>query len=652
MTAPGVIVLNVDDQEPQRYVKTRDLRSGGFHVIEATTGGEALRLVEKEQPAVALLDVQLPDIDGYEVCRYIKKKWPAVMVLMTSSTFTTPESRIQGLDSGADSYLVQPAEPLELAAAINALVRIRRSEDELRQLNAALGGQVEARTAELSRAITALRSGADRMRALLSTTYIFQGFIAPDGMLLETNRASLAAINCQPGDVAGRPYWTTPWFATTPGMPEMVRDAVERAAAGEEIERSIVVNLPAGERAFDMALRPVKDERGSVIGIVAEAVETTERLKVEEALRQSQKMEAIGQLTGGIAHDFNNLLTAVVGNLDLIRTRSSEANIRRWADNAFQAAERGTKLTGQLLAFSRTQKLDTAPVDVNSLIAGMHDLLGQTLGPNITIDLVLAPALQPATADANQLELAILNLSLNSRDAMPDGGRLLITTAPGKSDTILISVADTGTGMPPAVAARAFDPFFTTKPTGKGTGLGLSQVFGIVRQSGGDVTIKTAVAKGTTITIELPRAIGRLIPEKSAESAATSSGKSEKLLLVDDDPDVRQIVVRVLLDLGYDVREASNGEAALAALTEFEPDLLLIDFAMPGMNGAEVVAAARRANHHLKVLFLSGYANSAALEGAVGAAPLLRKPFRPAELAAAVQSALDQKPPPARHRSA
>jgi signal transduction histidine kinase len=600
-------------------------------------------MVEQHKPAVVLLDVKLPDVTGHDVCRYIKQKWSEVMVLMTSATFTTADDRTVGLDSGADNYLVQPAEPLELAAAVNALIRIRHTEDALRNLNETLETQVKERTKELSRAITALKGSANRMQTLLQTTYIYQGYMASDGTLLDANRASLEGIKGQLDDVVGRPFWDTPWFTGTPGMPEMVRQAVGRVAAGEEIQQAIVLNLPTGERTFDMSLRPVRNERGDVIGIVPEAVETTQRLKAEQALRQSQKMEAIGQLTGGLAHDFNNLLTAVVGNLDLIRARSTEPLIQRWADNAFKAAERGSKLTSQLLAFSRTQKLTTAPVDVNGLVDGMRELLNQSLGAGITIHNELAAALPAATADVNQLELAVLNLALNARDAMPEGGTLTITTglAPHDANTVLIAVSDTGTGMPADVAARAFDPFFTTKPTGKGTGLGLSQVYGFVRQSGGDVTIESQVGKGTTVKILLPRAVQSSFSERHTHAAAARSATAEKLLLVDDDPDVRDIVGRVLAELGYNVRQATNGEAALALLGEFNPDLLIVDFAMPGMNGAEVVTAARQRDAHLKILFLSGFADTEALETAIGAAPLLHKPFRPIELAAAVRSALD-----------
>jgi len=418
---------------------------------------------------------------------------------------------------------------------------------------------------------------------------------------------------------------------------------VTRAAAGEITQHSITVNLPDGERSFDLALRPVKNDMGTVIGIVSEAIETTQRLKAEAALRQSMKMEAIGQLTGGLAHDFNNLLTAVIGNLDLILHRSTEANVRKWAENAFKAAERGSKLTSQLLAFSRTQKLDTASIDLNGLICEMKELLVQSLGAAHDINFELAAGLPAVVANANQLELAILNLSLNARDAMPDGGTLTISTAMLSSDAkyVTVSVADNGAGMPPDVIARAFDPFFTTKPTGKGTGLGLSQVYGIVRQADGEVSIDSKVGYGTKVTLRLSVASQVSVPRKEGNKVAARAKRNEKLLVVDDDGDVRDIVGRVLAELGYQVHEASNGDEALAALSAFDPDLLVVDFAMPTMNGAEVVATARARKAGLKILFLSGYADTAVLDAAVEQAPLLHKPFRPAELAAAVRTALD-----------
>jgi len=524
-----IVVLNVDDLESQRYVKRRDLHAGGFAVIEASSGAEALRMIEQHRPPVVLLDVQLPDISGFEVCAFIKQKWPEVMVLQTSATFTTSEDRVVGLNAGADSYLVQPAEPLELAAAINALLRIRRSEDSLRSLNATLDEQVRTRTAELT----------------------------------ETNRLL---------------------------MQEMVQ-----------------------------------------------------RQKAEAALLQAQKMEAVGQLTGGLAHDFNNLLTAVVGNLDLIRARTTEPRITKLAENAFKAAERGSKLTAQLLAFSRTQKLATSSIDINRTIRDMYEFLDQSLGAGVSIEMKLDPGAPVVIADGNQLEVGILNLGINARDAMPDGGTLTITTASDPVDErrVLVTVSDTGTGMSPEVVARAFDPFFTTKPPGKGTGLGLSQVYGLVRQMGGDVDIISKPGEGTTVRLHLRR--GDVVSVSDAEAAhASNAGHAETILVVDDDHDVRAIMTSFLAEIGYVVHEAEHGEAALALQKTVRPQLMIIDFAMPGSNGADVVRAARAAQPGLPILFVSGYADSAALEAALGSAPFLKKPFRPAELASAVRAAIEK----------
>ena len=276
----------------------------------------------------------------------------------------------------------------------------------------------------------------------------------------------------------------------------------------------------------------------------------------------------------------------------------------------------------------------------------MHDLLNQSLGPSITIKLKLDPSLPPARADANQLELAILNLSINARDAMPEGGKLKIKTglsAPD-ADMVAISVSDTGTGMPPDVVSRAFDPFYTTKPAGKGTGLGLSQVYGITKQFGGDVAIQSEVGKGTTVTLYLPRATGNVASSTASEAAPSGARNAEKILIVDDDPDVREIVTGFLSELGYEVKEAHHAGHALALLRDFNPDVIVVDFAMPGMNGAETALAIREHHPGIPILFVSGFADTQVLEEAVGNAPLLHKPFLPAELAAAVRSMLDTRP--------
>jgi CheY-like chemotaxis protein len=384
-----------------------------------------------------------------------------------------------------------------------------------------------------------------------------------------------------------------------------------------------------------------------------------ERRRADEALRQSQKMEAVGQLTGGIAHDFNNLLTAIIGNLDMIRTRSGgNERLERLADNALEAARRGAKLTSQLLAFSRSQRMQLTSIDLDALLNGMGALLSQSVGPAIAVKIDISPSARFITSDSNQLELALLNLAVNARDAMPNGGELRIAARP-VTDLDLralprrpyaeICVSDTGVGMTESVLARAAEPFFTTKPVGHGTGLGLSQVYGVAHESGGTLLIDSEIGKGTTIRLILPIAVGAVVNgelENAARKPLTiplSGAPEMSVLVVDDDRQVRRFVSESLRSLGYRVTDVAGGADALTHLRERRFDLLLIDFAMPGMNGAEVARAAHELHADLKILMVSGYADSAAIASAPGATTLLRKPFDLRELSAAVAEVLDSK---------
>ena len=382
------------------------------------------------------------------------------------------------------------------------------------------------------------------------------------------------------------------------------------------------------------------------------ASETLDRERAEEALLHAQKLEAVGQLTAGIAHDFNNLLTAVLGNLDLLE-RKVDDPIRKLARNAQAAAERGAKLTHQLLAFSRKQRLDPQPTDLNPAISSLSGMLHHTFGGRIGIALTLAPDLWLATADKNQIELCILNIAINSRDAMPGGGRLEICTenavlpsANGlglpAGDYVAVSVTDTGAGMSPEVMRRSFDPFFTTKGVGQGSGLGLSTVYGTVRQLGGDVRISSTVGVGTAITLYLPRAvISRPREDGAALSAAASRRVGGRILLVDDDFDVRQVLAEILRDMGHTVVEYSNGKAALDALERNEPfDLLIADFAMPEMTGEELLRRSRSLRPALPAFIVTGYMQLSAID--IANVAVLRKPIDTASLAAAVDRALEQ----------
>ena len=378
--------------------------------------------------------------------------------------------------------------------------------------------------------------------------------------------------------------------------------------------------------------------------------EVAERLRAEEALRQAQKMEAVGQLTGGIAHDFNNLLTPIMGGLELIAMRTTDERLKRMAQTALESARRGAKLTSQLLAFSRIQRISIAPVAVNQVVANMEELLRHSIGRKIGMETRLDEAAGHGLCDANQLENALLNLAINARDAMPDGGTLTISTGRirgrgepdlPQGDYVCVAVQDTGQGMAPDVLARATEPFFSTKPLGKGTGLGLAQVYGIARQSGGTVRIESEPGKGTIVRLLLPAAT----PEEASEGEEGGSAgnlpdpiaKDVKVLIVDDDADVRAFLSAALEGLGYSVAEAEDGAEGLRKVDELAPDLLLLDYAMPQMNGADVARAVRRSHPHLPIIFVTGYAESDQLEAALGGkVPLLRKPFTVAQLGAAI----------------
>lgn len=375
------------------------------------------------------------------------------------------------------------------------------------------------------------------------------------------------------------------------------------------------------------------------------------REQAEEALRQSQKMEAMGQLTGGIAHDFNNLLQAVHGNLQMISRHAENDRVRRWANNAAEAAERGARLTAQLLAFSREQKLQLRPVGVSEVVPRLRDLLSTTLGPTIQLSFEFADERLCVIADPTQLELAILNLAINARDAMPNGGSLKVIGEAvsvhddpelASGDYVALCVVDDGPGMPEAVKTRAFDPFFTTKGIGKGTGLGLAQVYGIAKQAGGIARIKSVMGVGTTVTLLLPRVEGEAALEPSAAGPTLRAEKpGTAILVIDDDRGVREFVCEALRNLGYTVSSAEDGEEGLAAIIDRRPDLVIVDFAMPGMNGAEVASRALAQHPDLPILFASGYADSDALNSAGGpAVTVLLKPFDVDVLAKAVADVL------------
>ena len=519
----------------------------------------------------------------------------------------------------------------EVAELTRIAIERRRAETALSEMTLSLERQVVERTAD-----------RNRLWQLTTDLILVADF---DTTITAVNPAWTAVLGWREAELVGRKLAS---FMHPEDLAEMADglDALERA-------RISWTAVPDGSTIVAVG-RDVTSEREQ-----AEALR-----QAEEHLRQSQKMEAVGQLTGGLAHDFNNLLAGISGSLEMLGTRVRQGRTReldRYVVAAQGAAKRAAALTHRLLAFSRRQTLDPRPTDVNRLVQDMADLIRRTVGPAITLEVVGTVGLWTALVDPNQLENALLNLAINARDAMPDGGRLTVETgnrwmderaarerdlSPGQY--LSICVSDTGTGMPADVIARAFDPFFTTKPLGQGTGLGLSMIYGFARQSGGQARIYSEVGLGTMVCIYLPRHYGDgdrpdAVARHDGETPRAVAG--ETVLVVDDEPTVRMLVADVLSDLGYAAIEAEDGPSGLRALqSSARVDLLVTDVGLPGgMNGRQVADAARALRPDLKVLFITGYAENAVVgNGHLDPGmEVLTKPFAIDDLAARIRRLID-----------
>ncbi|WP_242138949.1 PAS domain-containing protein [Sphingomonas sp. TREG-RG-20F-R18-01] len=543
------------------------------------------------------------------------------------------------------AYRTGALEQNRVAVLFNDITDRRRADRALRELNENLEMRVEERTAE-----------RNLLAKIIESTDVMVLVSDLDYTILAINRAN--------ADEFERIYGVRPavgdnmldLLAHLPEERAAVRQTWGRGLAGEEI--TLLTQHGAADRDrpwYEVKFRTLRDAQGTPVGCYQFVTDVTQRIRdqerldeAEEALRQSQKMEAMGQLTGGVAHDFNNLLTPIVGSLDMLMRRGVGGDReQRLFDGALQSAERAKTLVQRLLAFARRQPLQPVPVDVAALVASMAGLIETTLGPTIDVRLVLAPDLPPARADANQLEMALLNLAVNARDAMPDGGTLQLSarhehiavhhqTGLVAGDYVRLAVVDSGEGMDSATRARAIEPFFSTKGIGQGTGLGLSMVHGLAAQLGGGLAIDSSPGLGTTIALWLP--VSATAPVRQGEDQGRQRRPAHRAhgraLLVDDERFVRLSTGNMLNDLGYDVTEAASAEDALALLAEDDGFTLLVtDHLMPGMNGTELARTVRATWPRLPVLIVSGYAE---LDGVASDLPRLTKPFRSAELAAAL----------------
>ncbi|HKU14897.1 MAG TPA: ATP-binding protein [Steroidobacteraceae bacterium] len=669
----GKRVLLADDNSDMREYVRRLLESQGYHVQAVADGQEALDAARSEPPDLVLTDVMMPGLDGFGLLRAIRDdtRLAGIPVVMLSAR-AGEGAKIEGLDAGADDYLVKPFVARELLARVNsniqmAIVRREAARAVMQSEQRYLMTQERLSMALSTGRVAVYDWNVDSDRLMiqgsLAQTFGVESDIASHGLPLQKfmegihpddreRTAALVARTVATGEPFEAEYRTV---GSDEVRTMLSRGRIERKASGERFFSGVLIDLTEQKKAEAL----LQASHASLEERVVKEVGS--RLRAEEALRQAQKMEAIGQLTGGVAHDFNNLLTAIIGGLDTIRRARADdaARIQRATNMALQGAQRAANLTGRLLAFSRRQPLDPRSLDLNTLVRDMTDLLHRTIGEHIELEGVLVPRLWRVEIDQNQLESAILNLAVNARDAMPEGGKLTIETAnvtlgegepqmdfeviPG--EYVALAVRDTGHGMPKEVLARAFEPFFTTKEAGRGTGLGLSMVYGFAKQSGGHVTIDSEAGRGTTVKMYFPRFRG--VSDESAQreyGPVPRASEGEVILVVEDNEDVRNYSVMILSELGYDVLEAHDAESALQAMEQAgRVDLLFTDVILPGRTGRALADIAQARWPTLRVLYTTGYARDAIVhDGRLDAGvELISKPFTFEQLAARVREVLD-----------
>jgi PAS domain S-box-containing protein len=659
-------ILVVDD-DPRNLIAVEEiLRGPGIEIIKADSGEAALRHVLNHDFAVILLDVQMPRLDGYEVAGLIRNRPRSSRVpILFLTAFNKDDMHVfRGYSAGAVDYVFKPIEPLILKSKVDVFVDLYRKTEEIRRQ-----GEEERRLlmenlrvrSEKLKTEQALRRREEHQSIILESLPIalYTASVQEDHRQLHFTNESIERITGFPP----KAFLEAPDFWSSRLHPDdrdrvlaQLHDLTDQGAVTLEYRWTCA---DGSERFFLDQTMLMHDDEGRPREFFGMWFDVTERKQMEQNLLHASKLEAVGRLTGGIAHDFNNMLSVVIGNLDLLqRTIKGNAKAEPRVRMAMEGAQRCADLTHRLLAFSRRQPLQVSVIDVGALMPDLLELMRRTLDERINVSLQVEDNIYPIEVDRAQLEAALLNLAVNARDAMPEGGDLSITIGtqvldeskverPG--DFVVISVRDTGVGMPPEVLQRVFEPFFTTKESGKGTGLGLSMVYGFVQQSHGHVEIDSAPNEGTTIRIFLPRAHGAIESQKEKQAGdATPFGAGQTVLVVEDNPAVRQVAISTLHSLGFDVMEAETGDAAASLLKANDRvRLVLSDVRMPGgLSGIDLARFIRSERPDVQVLLTTGYVDD---EEKIEDVELLYKPYRATDLAERIQALLDKPQPPARN---
>ncbi|WP_296600170.1 response regulator [Phenylobacterium sp.] len=647
-------ILIVDDDERNAFAAVEALTELGHELVVARSGEEALKRLLSEEFALILLDLHMPGMDGYETAALVRsrKRNQHTPIVFLTAIFRDEAHVFQAYSAGAVDVVFKPIDPFILKAKVQVFVDLYLKTKEVERQSAYQQwlldehARVKAEKAITERALR--RTEAQQEAILKALPIVFHSRSIEPPFAPQFISDSVEQIT---GFPAHR-FTSEPDFGASRIHPEDLAIYVERVStAARTGHYSAEFRWLCADGQYrvlqdqGVVAPSVDGDAREIFGVILDA---TDRRSLEEQLAQARKMEAVGQLTGGVAHDFNNLLTVVLGNIDMLATRKEEDERRmRRIEAVRQAAERGRDLTGQLLAFSRRQHLTPVTLDVNRLIREFAPLIRQAVGEAVTVDLDLPPEALNTHVDPTQLETALLNLAVNARDAMPEGGRLRIATrrevGPAPLGYVAIEVTDTGTGMDEDVRARVFEPFFTTKDVGKGSGLGLSQVYGFVRQSDGEVHLESAPGEGTLFRLLLPASGAEAEAPRRDRPAGEVVGGAERILLVEDDPTVLALTLDVLTGLGYQVTTATNAGEALEVLRgKADVDLLFTDVVMPGgVNGLTLARAARELRPGLQVLLTSGFVGeNRVIDGREF--PLLDKPYEAAALAATLRKLLDR----------